>query len=114
VRSSVPELGGGSDLARADYAVAVYTNAYFKQNNFLQNDWSDLINLIGVLNEIPGYSSPATYVADVQRVINVDEWMRYMAVNTLLDNNETCLANGVGDDYALYRGTTTRDFWRYL
>src|SRR2546425_684917 len=93
-----------------NYAVATYTNAYFKQNNFLQNDWSDLINLIGVLNEIPGYASPATYVADVQRVLNVDEWMRYMAINTLLDNNETCLANGVGDDYALYRGTNDTRF----
>jgi len=27
-----------------------------------------------------------------------------MAVNTLIDNDETALANGVGDDYALYRG----------
>ena len=36
--------------------------------------------------------------------------MKYMAVNTLLDNTETCLANGVGDDYALYRGTNDTRF----
>jgi len=61
-----------------NYAVATYTNAYFKQNNFLQNDWSDLINLVGVLNEIPGYSSPATYVADVQRVVLSVERMKFV------------------------------------
>ncbi len=94
----------------ANPMIAAYTNAYFKQNNEVQNDWSDLISLIGVLNVIPGYSSAATYVADVQRVINVDEWMRYMAANTLLDNQETCLANGVGDDYALYRGAIDTRF----
>ena len=36
--------------------------------------------------------------------------MRYMAANTLLDNTETALANGVGDDYALYRGTIDTRF----
>src|SRR5207302_10741142 len=50
------------------------------------------------------------YVNDVQQRLNVEEWMKYMAVNTLLDNNETCLANGVGDDYALYRGAIDTRF----
>lgn len=105
-------FNGVADLAwhGADPFVSGYTNAYYKQNNFVRNDWSDLIGLIGVLNQIPGYSTPATYVEDVRRVINVEEWMRYMAVNTLLDNQETCLANGVGDDYALYRGVTDPRF----
>jgi hypothetical protein len=93
----------------ANYAVAAYTNAYFKQNNFLENDWSDLIDLIAVLNTANGYQA-ANYAADVQRRLDVDEWMKYMAVNTLLDNGETCLANGVGDDYALYRGTNDTRF----
>src|SRR5205823_5115219 len=56
------------------------------------------------------YSSNTGYVADVQRVVNVDEWMKYMAVNTILDNQETCLANGIGDDYALYRGAIDTRF----
>ena len=99
-------LNGVADLTwqGANYAVAAYTNAYFKQNNLLTNDWADLIDLIAVLNSANGYQS-ANYVADVQRRINVDEWMQYMAINTLLDNDEACLANGTGDDYALYRGT---------
>ena len=93
----------------ANFAVPVYTNAYFKQNNTLQNDWSDLIDLLAVLNSTNGYQA-SNYVADVQRRMNADEWMQYMAVNTLLDNDETCLANGAGDDYALYRGTNDTRF----
>jgi len=93
----------------ASYAIAAYTNAYFKENHQLENDWSDLISLIGVLNVTNG-TTAASYVNDVRRVLNVDQWMKYMAINTLLDNNETCLANGYGDDYALYRGTNDTRF----
>jgi hypothetical protein len=114
IRDSVlcdTSLNGVADLTwqGANYVVAAYTNAYFKQNNFLTNDWSDLIDLIAILNSANGYQA-ANYVADVQRRINVDEWMQYMAINTLLDNDETCLANGTGDDYALYRGTLDTRF----
>ncbi|HEY5913715.1 MAG TPA: lamin tail domain-containing protein [Verrucomicrobiae bacterium] len=106
-----PSRTGLADLRwlGANYAQAGYTNAYFKQNNFLQNDWSDLIDLLAVLNTVNGYQA-ANYVADVQRRINVEEWIQYMAANTLLDNTETCLANGVGDDYALFRGTNDTRF----
>jgi hypothetical protein len=114
IRDSVlcdASLNGVADLTwqGANYSVANYTNAYFKENNLLTNDWSDLIDLIAVLNSANGYQA-ANYVPDVQRRINVDEWMQYMAVNTLLDNDETCLANGTGDDYALYRGTLDTRF----
>jgi hypothetical protein len=106
IRDPSASMTGVADLTwhGPDIAQGVYTNAYFKQNNLVQDDWSDLIRLLGVLNVQPGYTTPATYVADVRAVLDVEEWMRYMAVNTLLDNDETCLANGIGDDYALYRG----------
>lgn len=104
-RNSVADLSWHG----ADYAQAPYTNAYFKQNGFLENDWSDLIDLIAVLNSQNGYQR-SNYSREVSRRLNVEEWMQYMAVNTLLDNNETCLANGTGDDYALYRGTNDSRF----
>jgi hypothetical protein len=106
-----PPLNSVADLTwhGANYAIAVYTNGYFKQNNFVQNDWSDLIDLIAVLNTTNGHLV-ANYVPDVQQRLNVEQWMQYMAVNTLADNVETCLANGVGDDYALYRGTIDTRF----
>jgi len=92
-----------------NYADPLYSLAYFKQNHFVENDWSDLIDLIAVLNTANGYL-PANYVSNIQHRLNVEEWMKYMAINTLLDNNETALANGVGDDYALYRGAIDTRF----
>src|SRR5207248_1432109 len=52
----------------------------------------------------------SNYVADVQHRLNVEEWMKYMAIGVLLDNAETALDNGIGDDYALYRGAIDRRF----
>ena len=49
-------------------------------------------------------------MADVESVANVDEWMKYFAVNTLLDNQENSLGIGEGDDFALYRGTNDTRF----
>src|SRR5439155_25189924 len=92
-----------------NYAVAAYTNAYFKETRSVQNEWSDLLSLIGALNLTNG-TTAGTSGADVQRGLNVEEWMKYMAIHTLLDNDETCLANGIGDDFALYRGTNDARF----
>jgi hypothetical protein len=43
-------------------------------------------------------------------MIDVEEWMRYFAVNTLLANQETSLGNGYGEDYAMYCGKLDRRF----
>lgn len=77
---------------------AGYTNAYFKENHSLANDWSDLIRLIDVLNNTP----PESYAASVRSALHVEQWMRYFAIHTFLDNQETTLGTGVGDDYVLY------------
>ena len=44
------------------------------------------------------------YVNEVKRIIDVNEWLRYFAMNALLDNNESGIYMGYGDDYTLYRG----------
>ncbi|HTI97275.1 MAG TPA: lamin tail domain-containing protein [Dongiaceae bacterium] len=93
----------------SDFNQPVYANAYFKENHAVQNDFSDVIDLIAVLNSVNGHA-PENYETDVTNRIDVAEWMRYLAANTLLDNDETCLANGTGDDYALYRGVKDSRF----
>lgn len=102
---------GVADLSwhGTNWNITAYTNAYFKQNNFVADDWTDLQKLISVLNVTNG-TTAASYVSDVQAVINVEEWMRYFAADTLLENDETALANGIGDDYALYRGAIDTRF----
>jgi CotH kinase protein/Lamin Tail Domain/Right handed beta helix region len=118
VKRSFPDDSAGNlykcmrDLGPADlrYRGAnpdSYRNSYFKKTNIGEDDWSDVIELCRVLS---ADTPDATYMDEVSRVINVDEWLRVLAVNALLDNNETTLANGVGDDYFLYRGVKDTRF----
>jgi len=78
-----------------------YRNSYFKRTNTAEDDWSDLIELCYVLSDT---TPDDIYVDEVNRVIPTDQWLRFLAINALLDNSETSLANGYGDDYYLYRG----------
>ncbi len=77
-----------------------YRVNYFKQTNTAQDDWSDLIELTDVLNNTPDEQ----YLQELQRVVHLEQWLRFLALNVLLNNRETTLANGNGDDYYMYRG----------
>jgi hypothetical protein len=77
-----------------------YRNSYFKTTNEARDDWSDLMDLCYVMSETPD----DIYVEEVKRVVDVEKWMRFFALNALLDNSETSLANGYGDDYYLFSG----------
>ncbi|MBW8040575.1 MAG: hypothetical protein FVQ85_11300 [Planctomycetes bacterium] len=77
-----------------------YRQNYFKRTNTAEDDWSDLIELTDVLSNTPD----AIYVQEVNRVLKVEQWIRFIAINTVMNNVETTLASGNGDDYYLYRG----------
>ncbi len=83
-----------------------YRDRYFKANHVAQDDWSDLIHMVDVLNNAP----EATYLQVVGEVINLRQWLRYIAVDSLLLNYETGLNMGMGDDYYLYCGAWDHRF----
>jgi hypothetical protein len=83
-----------------------YRPSYFKGTNASQDDWSDLIHMLDVLNNAP----EATYFQDVSKVINVPQWLRYIALDSLLVNYETGLNRGIGDDYFMYCGVADPRF----
>ncbi len=90
-----------TDLSYLGTNPVSYVNAgYSKSSNISENDWSDLINLTIVLNNAPD----STFPAQVRQIVDVQEWMTYFAMNSLLGNGETALGTGVGDDYDMYRG----------
>jgi len=92
---------GPADLQYRGQDYNSYRNSYLKRTNTAEDDFSDVIDLCYVLsNNTPD----SKYVEEVNRVLNADQWLRYFAINTLLDNSETSLPNGSGDDYYLYRG----------
>ncbi|HTD85706.1 MAG TPA: CotH kinase family protein, partial [Candidatus Binatia bacterium] len=100
----------GQHAARLDYLGTnpqdYITAGYSKVSNSSENDWSDLFLLTQVLSNEPD----ATYAQRLREVANVEMWMRYFAVFTLLESMETSLGTGRGDDYALYRGLNDRRF----
>src|ERR1051325_3991081 len=76
-----------------------YSNAgYLKVSNSSLDDYSDLTNLTYILNATPD----SNYTSVIASNINVEQWMLYFAVNSLLENSETALGSGFGDDFGLY------------
>lgn len=97
--------GDGADLHFEGELPDPYRENYFKRTNASEDDWSDLVRLTRILDTEPD----ATYADAVRAVVDVPEWMLYFALETLVDNRETNLANGnngtgEGDDYFLYTG----------
>jgi hypothetical protein len=90
----------GANLTHLGASPDPYRPNYFKITHTGADDWTDLAQLTRTFAEAP----ESAFLAEISRVLDLDAWLGYFAVNTLLDNNETCLANGDGDDYFLYRG----------
>jgi hypothetical protein len=78
-----------------------YTNTWFKESNASEDDWTDLIAMLRVmgLNGTDAFNDE-----NISRVVNVQEWLRHLAVMNLLGSSETGLNTGHNDDYFMYRG----------
>jgi hypothetical protein len=80
---------------------------YYKASNGDENDWTDLFRLTYALSP---NTADAAYVSAVQTNVNVEQWLLYFMVCNFFDYQETSLCNGVGDDYAMYRGVVDPRF----
>jgi hypothetical protein len=103
------DSNGGNTAADFDYDgpdPADYSVAYVKQTNVAINDYSGLIHMLDVLNNAPD----ETYLEDVAQVVNIEQWVRFAAVDALLGNGEGGLTDGRGDDFAMYQGVNDPRF----
>ncbi len=87
---------------RGNVPDAYLNDGYFKTSNGTENDWTDLAALTFAFSQsdVP----LGDYVQMMSTNVNVQLWMRYFAIGTLVNFGETSMFNGRGDDYALYRG----------
>lgn len=85
-----------------------YRGAYSKETNQSEDDWSDFIALTRVLSNT--ILSDSEYYQQVNASVDVDEWLRFFALNSIFDNNETTISSGSGDDYALYHDVASDKF----
>lgn len=90
----------GADLSYRGDDPDAYRKNYFKQTNTSVDDWTDLIELSRALDA----SSEEEYASAVRDWVDVDNWLRYFAVDAFFDNTETNLGSGNADDYAMYSG----------
>ena len=109
---SFPDNDGGNiyavvrDIAPKEFGYrgenpASYQNTYFKGSNVSEDDWRDLIGML----EVMGENQTATWTsARARSVIDVEQWLRHLAVMSLFGNSESGINTGNNDDYEMYRG----------
>ena len=56
--------------------------SYEKETNKSEQDWSDVINLTFQLNNSPN----ETYLEDVGQVVNIEQWLRALAMHEFLND----------------------------
>jgi len=98
---------GKADLVYRGNDPNAYRSNYFNRQTESEDNWSDLVELTRVLTETPD----AQYAAEVNRVLHAHEWLRYFAVNALLDNNETGIYNGIWRRLRALPGNQRRPFF---
>ena len=83
---------------------SLYETDYELKTNEDENDWSDLIRYIDVLN-----NTPAAQLADsLEQYLNLDSWFDYWATHSLFVNLDSYV--GSGHNYYLYHNTETGRF----
>lgn len=80
-----------------------------KQNNSSAMNYADLFNFTSAMTA--NYNAPtAAYLTNVGAIMDVNQWLRSIAVSTILTNGETNLLNGRDDDYSMYAGVVNPKF----
>jgi len=88
----------GADLSYRGPDPDAYRPYYVKKNNEDADDYSDIITLTDALTNSPD----ETFRAQAEAVADMRQWLRWFAVQAVLDNHEGALWIGQGDDYFLY------------
>ncbi|MDB6031503.1 MAG: Spore coat protein CotH, partial [Verrucomicrobiales bacterium] len=84
-----------------------YTNTWFKESNASEDDWTDIVGMLRVV----GINNTTPFTTEnVRQVVNVEQWLRHLALMNLFGNNETGLNTGYNDDYFMYAGLVDRRF----
>jgi hypothetical protein len=90
-----------------DYPMQNGQYAYGKMNNEEEADYTDIINLCRVIDGTT-YASDAEFMQAAESVINVDSFLRYMAVITILNNWDSYPITG--NNYYLYNNPVSGVF----
>jgi spore coat protein H len=93
----------------ADYPTQNSLYAYGKETNEVQADYSDIIRLMYVIDGVE-YASPEDFATALEKVFNVDTFLRYMAVVNALGNWDSYPYTG-NNYYLFYNSGTGKFEW---
>src|SRR6185503_12435765 len=102
-----PTGPGEGDLTYLGASPSSYLPYYEKKTNQEENDYSDLIALTNAFTNTPN----ATFAGVIATFIDVDEWLRYFAVETVLNNHDGAIATDSGEDYFIYHRPAPVNRW---
>jgi len=96
----------GADLRYRGPNPDSYRLYYLKKNNQHVDDYSDVIALTEALTN----SSNETFRREAELEADMEQWLRWFAIQAVLDNHEGALWIGQGDDYFLYNNPSDDRF----
>ena len=82
---------------------SAYYGSYELKTNETQNDWSDLVNLIDVIN-----NSGSNFPTAIRQVFDVDQFLWYLAAQNVFGNLDSYVHNP--HNYYLYHDSLTNKF----
>lgn len=77
--------GDGATFASGTFSEAVFV----KESNEDEGDWSDIQNLFSALHGSNRTSEAAAWRADLETVLDTDVFLKYLALNTVIQNWDT-------------------------
>ncbi len=90
----------------ASFASGTYNEEeYVKKNNEDEADFSDVESLLGILNSATRMTDAAAWRSDLEGVLDTDVFLKYLAVNTVIQNWDTY--GRMTHNYYLYNDPAT-------
>ena len=90
----------------ASFAAGTYDeDEYVKKTNEDEADFSDVANLLETINDVTRTSDPTTWRANMETVFDTDVFLKYLAVNTVIQNWDTY--GKMTHNYFLYNNSDT-------
>jgi spore coat protein CotH len=90
----------------ASFASGTYDeDEYVKKNNEDEADFSDVQSLLTIINDGTRTSDPATWRTNLEAVFDTEVFLKYLAVNTVIQNWDTY--GRMTHNYFLYNNTAT-------
>lgn len=90
----------------ASFAEGSFDEQYFeKKTNEDEADWSDILELFAALHDNTASTDPATWRTNLESVFDVDGFLKYLAVNEVIQNWDTY--GKMTHNYYLYNNPDT-------